>query len=78
MNDQLTPLRQLVDRSNRIGDDPSLVVYGGGNTSVKILEEDLYGDPVDVLYVKASGWDLVDIDATVHLAVVPQAHREGQ
>ncbi len=28
MNDQLTPLRQLVDRSNRIGDDASLVVYG--------------------------------------------------
>ena len=35
MNDQLTPLRQLVDRSNRIGDDASLVVYGGGNTSAK-------------------------------------------
>jgi hypothetical protein len=29
VNDQLTPLRQLVDRSNRIGDDASLVVYGG-------------------------------------------------
>ena len=27
-----TPLEQLVHRSNEIGDDASLVVYGGGNT----------------------------------------------
>ena len=30
-----TPLEELVARSNRIGDDPTLVVYGGGNTSAK-------------------------------------------
>jgi len=29
------PLQQLVDRSNLIGEDMSMVVYGGGNTSSK-------------------------------------------
>jgi hypothetical protein len=43
MTDALQPLHQLVARSNRIGDDPSLVVYGGGNTSAKGLIIDHLG-----------------------------------
>ena len=55
-------LDECVYGSRLLGADTTLVLHGGGNTSVKITETDLYGDAVDVLYVKASGFDLVDID----------------
>ncbi len=49
--------------SRLIGRDTSLVLHGGGNTSVKTsLPDRVTGDPVDVLCVKGSGWDLVDIE----------------
>ena len=48
--------------SRLLGRDPSLVLHGGGNTSVKITERDIFGEPVEVLYVKGSGWDLETID----------------
>jgi rhamnose utilization protein RhaD (predicted bifunctional aldolase and dehydrogenase)/NAD(P)-dependent dehydrogenase (short-subunit alcohol dehydrogenase family) len=57
------PLEECVYGSRLLGADPSLVVHGGGNTSVKVLEPDLYGDEVEVLYVKGSGRELADIDA---------------
>ena len=49
--------------SRLLGLDPSLVLHGGGNTSVKgavrtLLDEDV----VDVLYVKGSGWNLETIE----------------
>lgn len=47
--------------SRLLGSDPSLVLHGGGNTSVKTVARDLTGDPVDVLYVKGSGSDLSTI-----------------
>jgi len=46
-----------------LGSEPELVLHGGGNTSVKVTEQDLFGDPVDLLYVKGSGWDLATIKA---------------
>lgn len=49
--------------SRLLGANPELVLHGGGNTSVKISETDFFGDPVDVLYVKGSGWDLGTIEA---------------
>ncbi len=49
--------------SRLLGRDPSLVLHGGGNTSVKIRETNRLGDEVDVLYVKGSGWDLATIEA---------------
>lgn len=57
-------LEECVYGSRLLGADTALVLHGGGNTSVKIPERDLYGEAVDVLYVKASGFDLADIDAT--------------
>ncbi len=48
--------------SRLIGRDPSLVLHGGGNTSVKTRLEDDLGETVDVLCVKGSGWDLGDIE----------------
>ena len=44
-----------------LGRDPKLVLHGGGNTSVKIDEKDLFGRERAVLYVKGSGWDLEQI-----------------
>jgi len=44
--------------SRLLGRDPSLVLHGGGNTSVKITEKNIVGNLEDILYVKGSGWDL--------------------
>lgn len=48
--------------SQLIGCDPALVLHGGGNTSVKTRLPDDLGDPIDVLCVKGSGWDLGQIE----------------
>lgn len=49
--------------SRLLGREPSLVMHGGGNTSVKATATDVFGDAVDTLYVKGSGWDLATIEA---------------
>lgn len=48
--------------SRLIGQDPSLVLHGGGNTSVKTRLVDDIGRDVEVLCVKGSGWDLGSIE----------------
>lgn len=48
--------------SRLLGRDRSLVLHGGGNTSVKIRETDLFGEEQDILYIKGSGWDLESIE----------------
>lgn len=48
--------------SRLLGADRSLVLHGGGNTSLKRRERDFVGDEVDVLWVKGSGWDLATIE----------------
>jgi rhamnose utilization protein RhaD (predicted bifunctional aldolase and dehydrogenase)/NAD(P)-dependent dehydrogenase (short-subunit alcohol dehydrogenase family) len=48
--------------SRLIGRQASLVLHGGGNTSVKTRLPDDLGEPVEVLCVKGSGWDLGDIE----------------
>jgi rhamnose utilization protein RhaD (predicted bifunctional aldolase and dehydrogenase)/NAD(P)-dependent dehydrogenase (short-subunit alcohol dehydrogenase family) len=55
------PLGLRVYSSRLLGQEPYLVLHGGGNTSVKLRGEDFFGDPVDLLYVKASGSDLASI-----------------
>jgi rhamnose utilization protein RhaD (predicted bifunctional aldolase and dehydrogenase)/NAD(P)-dependent dehydrogenase (short-subunit alcohol dehydrogenase family) len=45
-----------------LGQDPRLVLHGGGNTSVKTRLTDLNGEQVDVLCVKGSGWDMGSIE----------------
>jgi rhamnose utilization protein RhaD (predicted bifunctional aldolase and dehydrogenase)/NAD(P)-dependent dehydrogenase (short-subunit alcohol dehydrogenase family) len=49
--------------SRLLGRDKSLVLHGGGNTSVKVREPNLFGEEEDILYVKGSGWDLETIEA---------------
>ncbi|MDJ0852374.1 MAG: bifunctional aldolase/short-chain dehydrogenase [Myxococcota bacterium] len=48
--------------SRLIGSDPTLVLHGGGNTSVKTHVPDDTGRETRVLCVKGSGWDLGDIE----------------
>ena len=48
--------------SRLLGKEPSLVLHGGGNTSVKITEINSVGDEEEILYVKGSGWDLISIE----------------
>src|SRR6267154_1945474 len=56
------PLGPRVYSSHLLGRDKSLVLHGGGNTSVKLREKNLFGEEEDVLYVKGSGWDLETIE----------------
>ncbi|MEA3277219.1 MAG: bifunctional aldolase/short-chain dehydrogenase [Pseudomonadota bacterium] len=58
-----TDLELRVYSSRLLGRDPSLVLHGGGNTSVKIRETNRVGEEEDILYVKGSGWDLATIEA---------------
>jgi rhamnose utilization protein RhaD (predicted bifunctional aldolase and dehydrogenase)/NAD(P)-dependent dehydrogenase (short-subunit alcohol dehydrogenase family) len=57
------PLGLRVYSSRLLGRDKSLVLHGGGNTSVKLTEKDLFGEDEELLYVKGSGWDLETIEA---------------
>jgi rhamnose utilization protein RhaD (predicted bifunctional aldolase and dehydrogenase)/NAD(P)-dependent dehydrogenase (short-subunit alcohol dehydrogenase family) len=57
------PLGPRVYTSRLLGRDKSLVLHGGGNTSVKVREKNLFGEDEDILYVKGSGWDLETIEA---------------
>jgi rhamnose utilization protein RhaD (predicted bifunctional aldolase and dehydrogenase)/NAD(P)-dependent dehydrogenase (short-subunit alcohol dehydrogenase family) len=51
-----------------LGQEPRLVLHGGGNTSVKSRAVTLFGETVDVLCVKGSGWDLATIEPAGHPA----------
>lgn len=57
-----TDLALRVYSSRLIGRDKSLVLHGGGNTSVKTEEPDRFGETRRVLWVKGSGWDLETIE----------------
>jgi rhamnulose-1-phosphate aldolase/alcohol dehydrogenase len=52
-------VRELIERSNRLGADPRNTNYAGGNTSAKGTETDpVTGEPVELVWVKGSGSDL--------------------
>lgn len=48
--------------SRLIGQDPDLVMHGGGNTSLKGTVTTLVGEEQEALFIKGSGWDLDSID----------------
>jgi rhamnose utilization protein RhaD (predicted bifunctional aldolase and dehydrogenase)/NAD(P)-dependent dehydrogenase (short-subunit alcohol dehydrogenase family) len=64
-----------------LGADPSLVLHGGGNTSVKTAVPDFDGQPINALCVKGSGWDMatiqppglpaVRLDALIRISQMP-------
>jgi rhamnose utilization protein RhaD (predicted bifunctional aldolase and dehydrogenase)/NAD(P)-dependent dehydrogenase (short-subunit alcohol dehydrogenase family) len=63
------PLGPRVYTSRLLGRDKSLVLHGGGNTSVKLVEKNLFGEDEEVLYVKGSGCDLETIEPEGFAAV---------
>lgn len=54
------PVDQLAYSSRLIGREPSLVLWGGGNTSLKGRAPDFRGRQQRVMFIKASGADLKD------------------
>jgi rhamnose utilization protein RhaD (predicted bifunctional aldolase and dehydrogenase)/NAD(P)-dependent dehydrogenase (short-subunit alcohol dehydrogenase family) len=57
------PIALRVYTSRLLGREPALVLHGGGNTSVKVRQQNLFGESEYLLYVKGSGWDLATIEA---------------
>jgi rhamnose utilization protein RhaD (predicted bifunctional aldolase and dehydrogenase)/NAD(P)-dependent dehydrogenase (short-subunit alcohol dehydrogenase family) len=57
-----TELELRAYTSRLLGQEPSLVLHGGGNTSVKLTETNIFGEAEDILWVKGSGWDLATIE----------------
>ena len=55
---QQSELAELVYASRLLGSESSLVMHGGGNTSVKCELVDMVGNRAEVLLIKASGVDL--------------------
>jgi rhamnose utilization protein RhaD (predicted bifunctional aldolase and dehydrogenase)/NAD(P)-dependent dehydrogenase (short-subunit alcohol dehydrogenase family) len=55
-------LELRVYTSRLLGRDNTLVLHGGGNTSVKVRERNVVGEEEEILYVKGSGWDLETIE----------------
>jgi len=58
---RLDGLDLLVYASRLVGAETSLVIWGGGNTSIKTLERDHRGREIPVLRVKGSGSDLKSV-----------------
>ncbi len=56
------PLQMRAYTSRLLGQEPSLVLHGGGNTSVKAPVKNIFGDSEEIIYVKGSGWDLATIE----------------
>ncbi len=69
---RMPPLDALVYRSRLIGEQESLGLYGGGNTSVKCREPNVLGAPQEVLWVKGSGANLQGCEAR-HFSPLPLA-----
>src|SRR5438105_9389175 len=63
------PLEQLVYQSRLVGEEESLVLWGGGNNSLKLRGRDLLGNPIDVMHIKSSGSDMKTIVAKQFPAV---------
>jgi rhamnose utilization protein RhaD (predicted bifunctional aldolase and dehydrogenase)/NAD(P)-dependent dehydrogenase (short-subunit alcohol dehydrogenase family) len=66
-------LELRVYSSRLLGREDTLVLHGGGNTSVKVRERNVAGEEEEILYVKGSGWDLETIEAN-GFAPVRMAH----
>lgn len=62
-------LAERVYSSRLLGANPNLVLHGGGNTSVKGVSKNIFGEDVETLFVKGSGSDLATIEAKDFVAV---------
>jgi len=62
-------LAERVYSSRLLGANPNLVLHGGGNTSVKGVSKNIFGEEEATLFVKGSGSDLATIEAKGFVAV---------
>jgi rhamnose utilization protein RhaD (predicted bifunctional aldolase and dehydrogenase)/NAD(P)-dependent dehydrogenase (short-subunit alcohol dehydrogenase family) len=62
-------LEQLVYQSRVVGAEESLVLWGGGNNSVKLAAKDILGQPIEAMYIKGSGSDMKSITPAQYPAV---------
>ncbi|MDH4234971.1 MAG: bifunctional aldolase/short-chain dehydrogenase [Gallionella sp.] len=62
-------LTERIYSSRLLGANPDLVLHGGGNTSVKGVSRNIFGEDVETLFVKGSGSDLATIEAKDFVAV---------
>ena len=67
--ESLAGVAELVGRSRALGDDNTLVVHGGGNTSIKTVGPDHLGRQRPLLVIKASGVDLRTAEADGFVAL---------
>ncbi len=78
----MSEFERLVYTSRLIGANPDLVLWGGGNSSVKVDGRDHAGRPVRILWMKGSGSDMRTMTAK-HFTplrledLIPLAKREG-
>jgi len=56
-------LELRVYTSRLLGRNPDLVLHGGGNTSVKLKQTNVFGEDEEILYIKGSGWNLETIES---------------
>lgn len=61
------PLALRTYSARLLGSDPSLVLHGGGNTSVKDTHTTIVGERRPAIYVKASGADMAAIEPDAFL-----------
>ena len=55
-------LALLIYATRLLGRDRKLVLHGGGNTSLKAKTPDVLGEETEVIYIKASGADMAEIE----------------
>jgi rhamnose utilization protein RhaD (predicted bifunctional aldolase and dehydrogenase)/NAD(P)-dependent dehydrogenase (short-subunit alcohol dehydrogenase family) len=55
--------------SRLIGSEPNLVLYGGGNSSLKSVRRNVLGEDVPVLFVKPSGFDMSTMHPEDYIAL---------
>src|SRR5205807_334658 len=77
-----TEIEHLVYQSRLVGMEEALVLWGGGNNSVKSHGSDLLGNRVPVMFIKSSGSDMKSIVPKQFPAVrldyiAPLRDREG-
>ncbi len=63
------PLALRTYSARLLGTEPTLVLHGGGNSSVKALWANVFGEEVKALFVKASGADMATIGPSGHVGL---------
>ena len=51
----------MVYSSQLLGMEEDLVLHVGGNTSVKTILKNIFGEEEDIIFIKGSGWNLATI-----------------